>query len=147
MSQKSVKYKYELTSDFKQLLKSLSLQNRDWIVEQYNRNRPFKDHITADRFNEGKMAWELVDFESLEPLVEVLMFGATKYSKDNWKKGQAITELLGSLFRHIIAFQNGEDLDEESGKSHIGHAMCNLMFIQYVLTHHEKFDDRNKIGG
>ena len=147
MSQKSVKYKYELTSDFKQLLKSLSLQNRDWIVEQYNRNRPFKDHITADRFNEGKMAWELVDFESLEPLVEVLMFGATKYSKDNWKKGQAITELLGSLFRHIIAFQNGEDLDEESGKSHIGHAMCNLMFIQFVLTHHEKFDDRNKIGG
>ena len=147
MSQKSVKYKYELTSDFKQLLKSLSLQNRDWVVEQYNRNRPFKDHITADRFNEGKMAWELVDFESLEPLVEVLMFGATKYSKDNWKKGQAITELLGSLFRHIIAFQNGEDLDEESGKSHIGHAMCNLMFIQYVLTHHEKFDDRNKIGG
>jgi len=147
MSQKSVKYKYELTSDFKQLLKSLSLQNRDWVVEQYNRNRPFKDHITADRFNEGKMAWELVDFESLKPLVEVLMFGATKYSKDNWKKGQAITELLGSLFRHIIAFQNGEDLDEESGKSHIGHAMCNLMFIQYVLTHHEKFDDRNKIGG
>ena len=147
MSQKSVKYKYELTSDFKQLLKSLSLQNRDWLVEQYNRNRPFKDHVTADRFNEGKMAWELVDFESLEPLVEVLMFGATKYSKDNWKKGQAITELLGSLFRHIIAFQNGEDLDEESGKSHIGHAMCNLMFIQYVLTHHEKFDDRNKIGG
>ena len=144
MSQKSVKYKYELTSDFKQLLKSLSLQNRDWIVEQYNRNRPFKDHITADRFNEGKMAWELVDFESLEPLVEVLMFGATKYSKDNWKKGQAITELLGSLFRHIIAFQNGEDLDEESGKSHIGHAMCNLMFIQYVLDNHKHFDDRKK---
>ena len=144
MSQKSVKYKYELTSDFKQLLKSLSLQNRDWIVEQYNRNRPFKDHITADRFNEGKMAWELVDFESLEPLVEVLMFGATKYSKDNWKKGQAITELLGSLFRHIIAFQKGEDLDEESGKSHIGHAMCNLMFIQYVLDNHKHFDDRKK---
>ena len=145
MSQNSIKY--ELTSEFKKLLSSLSSQNRNWLLEQYNRNRPFKDHITADRFNEGKMAWELVDFESLEPLVEVLMFGATKYSKDNWKKGQAITELLGSLFRHIIAFQNGEDLDEESGKSHIGHAMCNLMFIQYVLTHHEKFDDRNKIGG
>ena len=82
--------------------------------------------------------------KNLEPLVEVLMFGATKYSKDNWKKGQAITELLGSLFRHIIAFQNGEDLDEESGKSHIGHAMCNLMFIQYVLDNHKHFDDRKK---
>ena len=142
MSQNFIKY--ELTTDFKKLLSSLSSQNRKWLLEQYNRNRPFEDQITADRFNEGKMAWELVDFESLEPLVEVLMFGATKYSKDNWKKGQAITELLGSLLRHIIAFQKGEDLDEESGKSHIGHAMCNLMFIQYVLNNHKHFDDRKK---
>jgi len=144
MSKEPIEYKYQLTSDFKQLLKSLSVQNEHWLVEQYNRNRPFKDHITADRFNEGKMAWELIDFQALEPLVEVLMFGATKYSKDNWKKGQSITELLGSLFRHIIAFQKGEDLDEESGKSHIGHAMCNLMFIQYVLNNHKHFDDRKK---
>ena len=144
MSQNNLEYKYELTSDFKKLLKSLSMQNRNWLVEQYNRNRPLKEHITADRFNEGKMAWELVDFKALEPMVEVLMFGASKYSKDNWKKGQAITELLGSLFRHIIAFQKGEDLDEESGKSHIGHAMCNLMFIQYVLDNHKHFDDRKK---
>ena len=144
MSQNNLKYKYDLTSDFKKLLKSISIQNRHWLAEQYNRNRPFEEHITADRFNEGKMAWELVDFEALEPMVEVLMFGASKYSKDNWKKGQAITELLGSLFRHIIAFQKGEDLDEESGKSHIGHAMCNLMFIQYVLNNHKHFDDRKK---
>ena len=130
MSQKPIKYNYELTSDFKQLLRALSLQ--------------IEDQVTADRFNEGKMAWELVDFQALEPMVEVLMFGASKYSKDNWKKGQAITELLGSLFRHIIAFQNGEDLDKESGKSHIGHAMCNLMFIQYVLDHRGHFDDRKK---
>ena len=72
------------------------------------------------------------------------MFGETKYSRDNWKKGQLITELLGSLFRHIIAFQKGEDLDSESGKSHIGHAMCNLMFIQYVLNNHKNFDNRKK---
>jgi hypothetical protein len=140
MSEKSIKYEY--TSDFKKMLKSLS-QNRQWIVEQYNRNRPFEAHITADRLNEGKMAWELVDFQSLEPFVEVLMFGAEKYSPNNWKKGQPITELLGSLFRHIVAFQAGETLDKESGKSHIGHAMCNLMFIQYVLDNHKHFDDRS----
>ena len=74
MSQNFIKY--ELTNDFKKLLSSLSSQNRKWLLEQYNRNRPFEDQITADRFNEGKMAWELVDFEALEPMVEVLMFGA-----------------------------------------------------------------------
>ena len=145
MSKKPITYvKYDYiskTTEFKKMLQSLG-SNRD--IDQYNRNRPVEEHITADRFNEGKIAWELMDFKSLEPLIEVLMFGATKYSKDNWKKGQPITELLGSLFRHIIAFQNGETLDKESGKSHIGHAMCNLMFIQFVLDNLPHFDDRSK---
>ena len=57
MSQKSIKYKYELTTEFNRLLKSLSTQNRNWLVEQYNRNRPFEDQVTADRFNEGKIAF------------------------------------------------------------------------------------------
>lgn len=32
------------------------------------------------RYNEGKRQWSLVDFESLEPMVEVLEYGAHKYS-------------------------------------------------------------------
>ena len=31
MSQKSIKYKYELTTEFNRLLKSLSTQNRNWL--------------------------------------------------------------------------------------------------------------------
>jgi hypothetical protein len=34
----------------------------------------------ALRYNTGKRQWSLVDFESLEGLVEVLEFGAEKYS-------------------------------------------------------------------
>ena len=83
-----VKYDYiSRTAEFKKMLKALG---SDYDLDQYNRNRPEAEHITADRFNEGKIAWELMDFKSLEPLIEVLMFGATKYSKDNWKKGQPI---------------------------------------------------------
>ena len=93
---------------------------------------------------EGKGIPSLIPVSALRSVAKRFEDGATKYGRDNWKKGQAITELLGSLFRHIIAFQNGEDLDEESGKSHIGHAMCNLLFIQYVLDNHKHFDDRKK---
>jgi len=35
----------------------------------------------ALRFNEGKLKWSLVHFKSLEPLIQVLMFGASKYTK------------------------------------------------------------------
>jgi len=132
-----IKYKYDLITE-----KTVPYMDKPGVI---NRSKEWPDEQQyADRHNKGKLEWDQIDFESLEPLVEVLMFGETKYSRDNWKKGQLITELLGSLFRHVIAFQKGEDLDSESGKSHIGHAMCNLMFIQYVLNNHKNFDNRKK---
>jgi hypothetical protein len=98
----------------------------------------------ADRHNEGKPEWSLVDFKSLEPLVNVLMYGCQKYDRHNWKKGLSITSVLDSLYRHINAFQSGETNDKESGLPHIGHAMANLMFIQYYLDTLPELDDRGK---
>lgn len=96
----------------------------------------------ADRFNVGKTRWSLMDFESLEPLVQVLEFGATKYSRDNWKKGMPVSEICDSLLRHLIAFMSGEDDDKESNLPHIGHILCNAMFLSYNQRHNARFDDR-----
>lgn len=85
----------------------------------------------SDRFNYGKLKWSLVHFKSLSPLVRVLMFGAKKYSIDNWKKGLDEKEILESLSRHLFALMDGEEFDDESGESHIGHIMCNAMFYEY----------------
>lgn len=100
--------------------------------------------MQADRFNTGKPEWSLVDFPSLEPMVRVLEFGAQKYSRNNWKKGLPINSIIDSLMRHVIAYKEGEDIDPESGISHIGHMMCNLMFLSYVDRNlKDKFDDRD----
>lgn len=85
----------------------------------------------ALRYNQGKRKWSLVDFKSLEPMVEVLEFGANKYSPDNWKKGLDNKEMLESLARHLFALMNGEVNDPESGLPHIGHIQCNAMFYSY----------------
>jgi len=89
----------------------------------------------ALRFNKGKLQWGLVHWESLKPLVQVLMFGANKYAPHNWKKGLDRTELLESAQRHLIALFNGEEIDEESKLPHAGHVMCNMMFyiFHFVL--------------
>lgn len=89
----------------------------------------------AMRFNDGKLKWSLVHFKSLEPLVEVLMFGAKKYSPDNWKKGLDTQEIMESMMRHVTAIMDGETKDPESGLPHIGHIMCNAMFYQYMTKH------------
>jgi len=113
------------------------------------------------RYNEGKLQWSLMHWKSLEPMIQVLMYGAHKYSifeddkgnkikgnevsvvdskqlklissgRDNWKKGFPETELWDSFLRHTAAILDGEELDPESGLSHIGHQFCNLMFISYA---------------
>lgn len=99
---------------------------------------------TGDRFNQGKPKWSFVDFNSLEDMVRVLEYGANKYSKDNWKKGLPYTEISESLIRHLISFLNGEDNDDESGISHVGHIMCNAMFLSYMYKNRKDLDDRPK---
>lgn len=97
----------------------------------------------ANRYNKGKTAWSLIDYPSIEPMAKVLMYGCEKYDRDNWKKGLTVTSVIDSLMRHIVAFKQGETLDEESGLPHIGHAMCNLMFMQYYLDNKPELDDRS----
>lgn len=98
----------------------------------------------ADRFNTGKLNWGLVDFDSLEDMVKVLSFGAKKYSPHNWRKGLGTTEICESLIRHLQAYLRGEDLDPESGLSHIGHIQCNAMFLAYMNRYKPEFDNRYK---
>lgn len=85
----------------------------------------------ALRYNSGKIEWDLVDFKSLHPMVRVLMFGAEKYTPDNWKKGMPKAWLLNSAMRHLTAILDGEEIDSESGLPHVGHLMCNTMFISF----------------
>ena len=102
------------------------------------------DSKLADRFNKGKRNWGLVDFKSLEPMVEVLEFGAKKYSDHNWRKGLPHVGVAESLMRHLFAWLEGEDNDPESGLSHIGHIQCNAMFLSNYITNHPELDDRFK---
>lgn len=83
------------------------------------------------RYNEGKLKWSLVHFKSIEPMVRVLMFGAAKYSPNNWKKGLDRDEILESMQRHLAALIDGEENDKESKLHHIGHIMCNCMFYSF----------------
>lgn len=100
----------------------------------------------ALKFDDNKPDWSLVPFESLEGMVKVLEFGAKKYAGWNWTAdgGFQYTRVLRSCFRHLFAWARGEDLDPESGLSHIHHAMCNLLFLSHYIGNKTKYpkDDR-----
>ena len=90
------------------------------------------------RYNTGKRKWSLVHFKCLEPMIEVLEYGAQKYEPFNWQKGLDEKEILESLQRHLARLFDGEEKDAESGLHHIGHIMCNAMFYSYMLNQNKK---------
>lgn len=93
------------------------------------------------RFNEGKLQWDLVDFESLHDLVRVLERGAIKYSKDNWKQGLPMREQCASMMRHLTALMSGEINDPETGLPHWAHIQCNAMFMAHTMKHHPQHNN------
>jgi len=76
-----------------------------------------------------KLDWWLVPPE-FERVVEVLMFGAGKYAPDNWRKvPDWRRRYYNAARRHLEDWRKGERLDPESGKHHLGHAACCVIFL------------------
>jgi len=102
----------------------------------------------AVRNDGGKMDWSLMPWEAVEEINKVLEFGATKYSSQNWRNGSGFswTRVLSSLLRHTFAWARGEDLDLESGLSHLAHMGCNVIFLIYYNRYKDRYnkDDRVK---
>lgn len=103
-----------------------------------------EDSPVGLKYDQGKPRLELIDSEWLEGVGRVLGFGAEKYAANNWRKGLAITRLLGASLRHIFAFLRGEDNDPESGECHLYHASFGLMTASWMLKHRPELDDRYK---
>lgn len=82
------------------------------------------------KFDGGKLDYTLVPFEGLDEIVKVLMFGAKKYDRDNWRHvDNAAQRYAAAAFRHMTAYNKGEHVDQETGLSHLAHAGCCLLFL------------------
>jgi hypothetical protein len=85
---------------------------------------------TGVKFDQEKPQWTLVPFKAFDHVVEVLTIGARKYAPDNWKKvPNARQRYIDAAFRHMSAYAGGEKLDDETGKNHLAHAVCCLLFL------------------
>lgn len=98
----------------------------------------------ALKFDTEKPRMELLPTAPLVGIAEILTFGAEKYAPHNWRLGFDYSRLIGAAYRHLSAFNDGEDLDPESGKSHIDHALCCLMFLSEQIKKGTGTDDRYK---
>jgi hypothetical protein len=84
------------------------------------------------KFDNEKLRWSLLPLTSVQEVVQVLEYGATKYAPDNWMKvPDAQDRYWDAATRHIMAWKMGEKKDSETGKSHLAHAVCCLLYIMW----------------
>ena len=102
------------------------------------------------KFDNGKPPLALIPSEALIEIAEVLGFGAEKYGPNNWREYADKTKWsrsYSSLQRHLNAFWSGEDIDPESGLSHLAHAATQIVILMVQKSDgHDHMDDRFKIG-
>lgn len=98
-------------------------------IDMYMVNASINDDVGV-KYDSDKPQWSLVPFKAMTQVVDVLTYGARKYAPDNWKKvPDARRRYIDAAFRHLSAYVSGEKNDSETGKSHLAHAMCCLLFL------------------
>lgn len=74
----------------------------------------------------------------------VFEYGKIKYAEWNWAKGMKWSIPIACIGRHFLKHMHDELIDEESGYSHIGHIMCNIVMLIFYHTNYTEGDDRYK---
>jgi hypothetical protein len=87
----------------------------------------------------------LIPKVSLEEQSKALECGRSKYGFFNWRETQVgANTYISAMLRHIAAYKEGEDLDPESGASHLGHIMASCAILLDAAKCGTLVDDRVK---
>lgn len=109
------------------------------------RNWKGKVEEKAIKFDQGKPQMSLIPPRALEEVAKALTYGASKYSPYNYLQGIGFDQrrLLDAALRHIYAHLRREDIDE-SGNSHLSHAIASLLMLLEAIKVGKIVDDRYK---
>jgi len=82
------------------------------------------------KFDKDKAQWWLLPWKPIIAIVEILQLGAEKYAAYNWQNVKDFkNRYYSALMRHLTAWWDGETMDPESGKHHLAHVGCNVIFL------------------
>ena len=92
-----------------------------------------------------KVPLGLVPPYAMEQTAWVHKLGADKYGPWNWREtGVCASTYVNAILRHLNAWRDGEDLDPESGITHLAHIACSANILMDAEVCGKLQDDRNK---
>lgn len=102
------------------------------------------DGNPKDKLGDAKPQMGLIPVGAMEDIARVMELGAKKYGAYNWRsKAVRMMVYAHAALRHLFAWIGGEDLDPESGRSHLAHlAACALIILDATKVG-KAIDDRS----
>lgn len=103
----------------------------DWAkqMEEHLEEKHSKQGVKHDQ---SKPDLSLLPREFLVEVARAFEHGEKKYGRYNYRNGMDWHRILAAALRHLVAWNEGENLDPESGNNHLGHAgACIAMLLVY----------------
>ena len=102
-----------------------------------------KDTNPKDAIGIGKAPMSTVSAAVLMEVGVAMLEGASKYGRHNYRAaGVRASVYYDALMRHAMAWWEGEDLDPDSGMSHITKAIATLVVLRDAMIQDKFTDDR-----
>ena len=97
--------------------------------------------IQGRKNDAGKPRLDLLPPKAILAIGEVMTYGAAKYGPNNWQ-GVAPERYTAALLRHLMAYMDGQEQDEESGLPHLWHVLTNAA-LAVAITERRREEERN----
>lgn len=127
-----------------------------WDFESVNNYKQLINQVGTDCTNQTnpkdlmgiqKVPIHLVPPASMIYEASAFEHGASKYGKYNWRDKKVICSIyIDAAFRHLLAYLDGQDIDEDSGLSHLAHLKATIGVIIDAKENNCLIDDRPTKG-
>ena len=106
----------------------------------------YESKATEVKLDQDKLRYDLMPFDALDAVAEVLTYGIKKYPKpeENWRVNSTLEDIpryKAARLRHISLAAQGQVFDEESGLPHEWHIATNSLFIIALEKKYEVYND------
>lgn len=89
-------------------------------------------------FKDDKLRWDLLPLEEIEDIVKVYHQGAKKYADNSWQNLEnGYQRYKAAMFRHLIEYEKGNEIDEETGCRHLAQVAWNAIAMLYFSKNKE----------
>jgi hypothetical protein len=123
-------------------MKSWKMQEENVIVDTSSKPTNPKDSIGVN-----KAPMSTLPANVLMEVGVAMLEGAAKYGRHNYRAvGVRASVYYDALMRHMMAWWEGEDIDADSGLSHITKAIATLMVLRDSMARGNMVDDRPPVS-